>query len=552
MEQSIQKQRNIGILGGGQLAMMMTEAALRLGHKVLVLDPTPHCPASRVGAHQTIGSFHHHDDIMKFSEKVDVLTWDIESVNVDTLLQLQKENVGLKINPDPSFLEIIQNKWTQKSFYLKNNLPTATIYPTNYFNNEKNIHQFPVVLKTKYGGYDGRGVWIVDSMKEMSAIMTKSGLPEEQFYVEKLVELKDEYSIILCSGLANEQSMTVKHYPVTKLIQKNGICIETQTPSGLESNVETKIKQIGNKILESMEDEFDFSYFGILAIELFLTTNDEILINEISPRVHNSGHYTIEGCMTSQFENHIRAITQMRLGQCDLICPSDKAIIMENILSVGNAEMDSPFYFTKNKIDENIRIHWYHKQPKNGTVDTLYAPKRKIGHFTYFTTHVPNENGPKPVIPLVHVIMGSSSDLGQMEGCIHLLEEYNIPHKVDIVSAHRSPGWMFRFGKDVESWGARVVIAAAGGAAHLPGMVASLTNLPVIGVPIETKNLGGQDSLYSIVQMPDGVPVATVGIGKSKNAAILAIKILGRNDVLVKLKKANLLKVENQRKSIQK
>jgi phosphoribosylaminoimidazole carboxylase PurE protein len=137
-----------------------------------------------------------------------------------------------------------------------------------------------------------------------------------------------------------------------------------------------------------------------------------------------------------------------------------------------------------------------------------------------------------------------------MEGCINLLKEHEIPHKVDIVSAHRTPEWMFTFGRNVEKWGAKVVIAAAGGAAHLPGMVASLTNLPVIGVPIETKALGGQDSLYSIVQMPDGVPVATVGIGKSKNAAILAIKILGYTDVLGKLKNANLDKVEKQRKSL--
>ena len=147
---------------------------------------------------------------------------------------------------------------------------------------------------------------------------------------------------------------------------------------------------------------------------------------------------------------------------------------------------------------------------------------------------------------MVYVVMGSSSDLPQMKGCIELLKQYNIPFEVDIVSAHRTPHWMYEFAESAEKKG-RVIIAAAGGAAHLPGMIASISNLPVIGVPIETKALGGRDSLYSIVQMPDGVPVATVGIGKSKNAAILAIKILGLVNISKQIQKENREKVDKQR-----
>ena len=164
-----------------------------------------------------------------------------------------------------------------------------------------------------------------------------------------------------------------------------------------------------------------------------------------------------------------------------------------------------------------------------------------IGKNIYKPTENDNSN------QLVYVVMGSSSDLPQMKGCIELLRKYNISFKVDIVSAHRTPKWMYEFAESAEKNG-RVIIAAAGGAAHLPGMIASISNLPVIGVPIETKALGGRDSLYSIVQMPDGVPVATVGIGKSKNAAILAIKIMGLIDISKQIQKENREKVDKQRK----
>ncbi|MCL0036351.1 5-(carboxyamino)imidazole ribonucleotide mutase [Dehalococcoidia bacterium] len=127
----------------------------------------------------------------------------------------------------------------------------------------------------------------------------------------------------------------------------------------------------------------------------------------------------------------------------------------------------------------------------------------------------------------VGIIMGSESDLPVMEEAAKLLEEFGIGHEVTVVSAHRTPERMFQYARQAEGRGIEVIIAAAAGAAHLPGMVASLSPLPVIGVPIESTPLKGVDSLYSIVQMPAGVPVATVGINNARNAAILATQILG-------------------------
>ena len=130
----------------------------------------------------------------------------------------------------------------------------------------------------------------------------------------------------------------------------------------------------------------------------------------------------------------------------------------------------------------------------------------------------------------VAIIMGSDSDWPVMEEAAKALDSFGISYSADVISAHRMPEEMMRFAQDAASQGVKVIIAGAGGAAHLPGMVASLTTLPVIGVPVSLKNLDGLDSLLSIVQMPAGIPVATVGIGNAKNAGLLAARILGASN----------------------
>ncbi len=128
---------------------------------------------------------------------------------------------------------------------------------------------------------------------------------------------------------------------------------------------------------------------------------------------------------------------------------------------------------------------------------------------------------------LVGIIMGSDSDLPVMEEAAKVLDEFGVKYEITIVSAHRTPERMFDYAKSAQSRGIEVIIAGAGGAAHLPGMVAAITPLPVIGVPVKTSTLNGLDSLLSIVQMPGGVPVATVAINNAKNAGLLALEILG-------------------------
>jgi 5-(carboxyamino)imidazole ribonucleotide mutase len=149
--------------------------------------------------------------------------------------------------------------------------------------------------------------------------------------------------------------------------------------------------------------------------------------------------------------------------------------------------------------------------------------------------------------PLVGIIMGSASDLPIMKMAAYVMEEYDIPYEIKVVSAHRTPDRLFEYAKNAQKRKIEVIITGAGGAAHLPGMVASMTQLPVIGVPVKLKELDGLDSLLSIVQMPGGIPVATVGINNAKNAGILAARILGikHKFILEKLEKNASIVSEN-------
>ena len=181
-------------------------------------------------------------------------------------------------------------------------------------------------------------------------------------------------------------------------------------------------------------------------------------------------------------------------------------------------------------------VHWYGKEGCN--------PGRKMGHINLtacshgkldasLSELLALEGIPVSLLPgglhsspLVGVIMGSQSDLPTMHAAVDILKKFGIPYEVDIVSAHRTPDKLVEYSRSAAGRGMRVLIAGAGGAAHLPGMVAAMTPLPVIGVPVKTSTLSGVDSLYSIVQMPRGVPVATVAIGNAMNAGLLAVRIL--------------------------
>mmetsp|Transcript_70786 Transcript_70786/g.140292 ORF Transcript_70786/g.140292 Transcript_70786/m.140292 type:complete len:348 (+) Transcript_70786:770-1813(+) len=286
-------------------------------------------------------------------------------------------------------------------------------------------------------------------------------------------------------------------------------------------------------------------------------TRTKVLLNEIAPRPHNSGHYTMNACYTDQFEQHLRAVLDLPLGSVAMNVPH---AAMLNIIGSPDGSLQTTLAPVNRALTlPNTAVHWYGKSPAKA--------KRKMGHVnvtactaseaasilalleatldggsdTATAEVMPAAGGPSSVpsatdLPAntgatVGVIMGSDSDLPCMRAACEVLEQFGVAYEVTIVSAHRTPARLFEYAQQAGSRGLQVVIAGAGGAAHLPGMVAALTPLPVIGVPVKSSALSGNDSLLSIVQMPRGVPVATVAIGNAANAGLLAVRMLGMADM---------------------
>lgn len=282
---------------------------------------------------------------------------------------------------------------------------------------------------------------------------------------------------------------------------------------------------------------------GIFGVELFVCRDGSVLLNEIAPRPHNSGHYTQDGiCVTDQFEQHLRCVLDLPLGSTQLRVP---AAGMLNVIGTSDGQLSS----TARPINlalsmPNAHVHWYGKAPPKA--------RRKMGHINVSgpsvaavqasidalqkedATEVDVAGGGKRKRdsrpPLVGVIMGSDSDLPTMSAAAEVLEAFDVPYELTVVSAHRTPQRMYEYAQTASARGLRVIIAGAGGAAHLPGMVAAITPLPVVGVPVKTSTLSGNDSLLSIVQMPKGIPVATVAIGNAANAGLLAVRMLATSD----------------------
>ena len=345
----------LGIIGGGQLGMMLTEAAQNLEEisKIIVLDPTENCPAAKVGAQQIIANFKDEDAIRKLSELSDIITYEIESGNSDVLKKLE---VHTEINPSPDTLRIIQDKLLQKQFLKKNNIAIAEF---EKIENKVELIQIidkmglPVLLKTRRDAYDGRGNYKINSKSEIDdALDLFSG---KSLMVEKFVKFEKEISVIAARNTKGE----IATYPVVENIHENNILRTTIAPGRVSEKVKKQAEQIAEKTMEVLHGA------GVFGIEMFVTQDDEVLINEIAPRVHNSGHHTLQSSDTSQFEQHLRAILGMNLGDSSIKYPT----IMYNILGPGTFQGE---YNVLCKKSENIYLKMYGKLESK--------PQRKIGH----------------------------------------------------------------------------------------------------------------------------------------------------------------------------
>ncbi|MEC8402599.1 MAG: 5-(carboxyamino)imidazole ribonucleotide synthase [Bacteroidota bacterium] len=352
--------KTLGILGGGQLGKMLLYTTRKWDIKTSVLDPKENAPARLACDSFTKGDLTNFQAVYDFGKKVDVLTIEIEKVNVKALEKLAQE--GVKVYPQPHVLKTIQNKCLQKKFYKSHNIPTASFEEFKTLNQVKEAVimgelSFPFVWKSAEMGYDGYGVSIVHSNKEIESLNSGPCLIEELVHVEK------ELSVIVCSRPQGE----MVHYPVVESeFHPTANQVEyVLCPARISVEVAEKAVEVALKTAKA------YGQIGLLAVELFLTSDGDILVNEVAPRPHNSGHYSIEASYTCQFEQHIRAVLDLPLGKT----ASKISAVMVNL--VGKKGYTGPVVY-KN-IDQVLGI--------KGVIPHIYGKKetrpfRKMGHVT--------------------------------------------------------------------------------------------------------------------------------------------------------------------------
>ena len=350
----------LGVLGGGQLGRMLLAETQKFDIYTSILDSSPEAPCAQICNEFHQGNLLDFNTVYNFGKQVDLLTIEIENVNIDALDLLERE--GLTIYPTPKSIRIIQSKATQKNFYKDKNIPTAPYFHYAYLEELKhsyqnNIIEFPFVWKAARFGYDGTGVKIVRAFEDLE------NLPKGECIVEKLIPFKNELAVIV----ARNHNGEVASYPVVEMeFHPEANQVEyVICPARIDQSIAKKAREVALKVA----DAFDF--VGLLAVEMFQTEEDEILVNEVAPRTHNSGHYSIEASYTNQFEQHLRSILNLPLGNTE----SKVAGIMVNLVG-AEGHTGEVVYENIDKIlqIDGVTPHIYGKK--------ITKPFRKMGHVT--------------------------------------------------------------------------------------------------------------------------------------------------------------------------
>lgn len=583
----------VGILGGGQLGRMMAEAASPLGIEISVLDPSgPSCSSGHCLPNQRVihGKFDDLEKVCELIKSCDYLSYEIEHIDCDILEKAvsivgkqvdaasSEHSIGLpKIEPRISTLKLIQDKYLQKKFLKSRDIKMPNFQAVDSIDELKEClrlweHEcpgsgYPAMLKTRRLAYDGKGNAKISSENDVeSAWNSLTGGSKHQegtLYVEQWVRFSSELAVMVAKS-----NSEIKCYPVVRTIQRDSICELVLAPAQIPDSLAEEAEKLSMKVVSQLDGS------GIYGIEMFEQIDESgkrsFIFNEVAPRPHNSGHYTIECCECSQFEQHIRAVVGLPLGSTSMIHPYG---LMINALGREDANRSSVL------IDRSYWVngchgHWYGKQGSRpgrklghvtltaASIDSLYLKASAVlamgGNYlekckkltenhelSYGDLWQPDQKDRDLMSQLdqvlsrnrsvlttgngysVGIVMGSDSDLKVMKLAAEILEDLAVEYELTIVSAHRTPERLYEYAKSARRRGIKVIIAGAGGAAHLPGMLASMTCVPVIGVPVSLKNLDGMDSLLSIVQMPRGIPVACVAIDNAQNAGLLAARMMG-------------------------
>jgi len=350
----------LGIIAGGQLGKMLALAASNWDIKTYVLDTDDQCPAAHCCSFFVKGNYLNYDDVYRFGKTVDMITFEIENVNIEALKKLKQE--GIKIYPDPETLEIIKDKGLQKEFYFQHEIPTSAF---QLVKNKQDISEavsvgrirFPFIQKLRTGGYDGKGVMVVNSTEDLSHLLDGASIIEDK------IDIKKEISVIVARNRDGE----IKCFPAVEMEfnEKAHLVEKLFCPADIDDSLNNKAIQLATEIISTLK------CCGLLAVEMFLDNENKLWINEIAPRPHNSGHHTIESVITSQFEQLLRAIFNLPLGSTQLKIPA----VMINLLGESGYEGLVRYDgLTECMAIEGVKIHLYGKR--------ITKSFRKMGHVT--------------------------------------------------------------------------------------------------------------------------------------------------------------------------
>jgi len=345
----------LGILGGGQLGRMFIQEAANFDVQVHILDESSNGPAGQLATSFTKGDITNYEDVFNFGKSLDLLTVEIENVNIKALFDLEK--IGLKVFPQPHVLSTIKDKGTQKEFYRKHNLPTSEFQFLDENTPKSELEKrIPFVQKLRTGGYDGRGVQLIKNSDDLLNAFTEPSIAED------LIDFEKELSVIVARNERGETAV----FPTVECEFNDANLVEYLfSPADVSEEIEKKAERLAIDVINA------FEMVGILAVEMFLTKDGDILVNEVAPRPHNSGHHTIECNITSQFEQHLRSIVNWPLGSTEI----EKQGVMLNVLGASGC-VGSTIYAG---LDELIKIPgvYPHLYGKSTT-----KPNRKMGHIT--------------------------------------------------------------------------------------------------------------------------------------------------------------------------
>jgi 5-(carboxyamino)imidazole ribonucleotide synthase len=356
MSESFYQNFKLGVLGGGQLGRMMIQSAIDFNIDIAVMDPDPNAPCKKIASQFQQGSITDFDQVYNFGKSCDVLTIEIENVNTEALEALQK--VGKKVFPQPEIIRLIQDKRSQKEFFRKTGIPTAAFKLVNRKAELNSLIDFlPAMQKLGKAGYDGRGVYKIRGISDINQAFDAPGL------IEELIDFEKEISVIV----ARNEKGEVKTYPVVELVfhPLYNLVEYLKSPADISPKIAERADEIAREVINKL------GMVGLLAVEMFLDRSGNILVNEVAPRTHNSGHHTIEANTTSQFEQHLRAILNLPLGSTDTIMPAAMVNLLGEDGFNGLAKFEG---LEKILALSGIHIHLYGKK--------ITKPFRKMGHVT--------------------------------------------------------------------------------------------------------------------------------------------------------------------------